>query len=486
MRTHRLTNWWGPVAAALLLGACASTPRDPQAVLRQADAAMGTALVRTLQFTASGTGSVYGQAWKAGDPWPKVNYTSFSRVFDYDNAAMREDFARSRAEPNGGGAIPLMGTGEQRANGLVRGNAAWNLAGPAPVPAPVALDGRIHDLWTSPHGVLKAAQRNGATVRQQDGKTALSFTEPGRLRATAWIGTTGLVERVDAVHPHPVSGDTPVTTMYEGYRDAGGGVQFPTRIRQTQGGHPVLDLQVTQVQVNQPSGIGEVPALVTGFAERAAVEKVAEGVWFIAGGSHNSVAIEMADHMMLVESPLYDGRALAVMAAARQLVPGKPVRYVVNSHHHFDHSGGLRAAAAEGAVLVTSEQARPYFSQVLATPNSIAPDALARSGRPVRVEGVSGRRVFTDATRTVEVHAIDGSVHAQGFNMVWLPRERLLVQADAFTPAAAGTPPPAAPNGNHVNLLANIERLGLNVDRILPLHGRVVPLSELQAAVGRR
>jgi glyoxylase-like metal-dependent hydrolase (beta-lactamase superfamily II) len=279
-------------------------------------------------------------------------------------------------------------------------------------------------------------------------------------------------------------GDTPLVTVYEDYRDYGG-VKFPARIRQSQGGFPVLDLQVGQVQPNAPAAI-EVPALVASFAERVVPEKVADGVWFLAGGSHNSVLVEMADHLMLVESPLYDGRAQAVLAAARQLVPGKPVRYVVNSHHHFDHAGGLRAAAAEGAVVVTSGLAQPWFSQALSNPNSVSPDALAKSGRQARVEGVEGRRIFDDGRRVVEVHSIDGSVHAQGFVMVWMPRERLLVQADAFTPAAPGAAPPATPNGNHVNLVQNIERLGLNVDRILPLHGRVVPMSELLAAIGRR
>jgi hypothetical protein len=86
----------------------------------------------------------------------------------------------------------------------------------------------------------------------------------------------------------------------------------------------------------------------------------------------------------------------------------------------------------------------------------------------------------------VEVHDMQGSVHAQGFLMVWLPAEKLLVQADAYTPGAPNTPPPAVPNANHVNLVANIERLGLQPERILPLHSRMVPYTELLAQVGRK
>lgn len=470
------------LAAVALLGACAHR-NDAPTVLRQAEQAMGGAQLKTLRYAGSGTGATFGQAYQPGNAWPRIQITGYSRWIDYDNGALREDSVRTRAEPNGGGAIPLMGTGEQRVSAWLRGNHAWNMTGPAPAAAPVALDGRIHDLWTTPHGVVRAALRNNATLRSEGGQSVVSFAEPGRYRATAWIGADGLVQRVDSVMPHPVSGDTPFSTVYSGWRDFGG-IKFPTRIVQTQSGVPVLDLTVTEVEPNAQVAI-ETPALVTGFAERVDAQQVAPGVWFLAGGSHNSVLIEFADHLMLVESPLYDGRAQAVLAEARRLVPGKPLRYVVNSHHHFDHSGGLRAAAATGATLVVSEPARPWFEQTFATPNAIRPDALAQAGRRAAFTGVPGHRVFGDGTREVHVHFIDGSPHAQGFMMAWLPRERLLIEADAYTPGAPNTPPPARPNALHVNLVDNIQRLRMDVDRILPLHGRVVPYAELRTAAGR-
>jgi glyoxylase-like metal-dependent hydrolase (beta-lactamase superfamily II) len=471
------------------LAACGTTPApDAQAVLRQADMAMGGTHLKSIRFSGDGTGSTFGQAFQPGMAWPKLNYSVLTRAIDYDNAALREDFGRSRGEPNGGGAVPLMGQGEARATGLVRGEFAWNLAGTAASPAPVSRDQRVHDLWTSPHGVIKAALRNGATAGTltEDGKTytTISFTQPGALSATAFIGTDGVVGRIDSRLPHPVMGDTEVVTRFSEYRDVGG-VKFPMRIRQSQGAHEVLDLVVKEVQPNAAVDI-QVPDAVRTATERVVVEKAAEGVWFLAGGSHNSVAIEMKDHLILVESPLYDGRAAAVLAEAKRLAPGKPVRYVVNSHHHFDHAGGLRAAVADGATLVTSALAKPYFERVFANPNRVAPDLLARSGRSPAIMGVNGSQTFTDGTRTVEVHEMDGSIHAVGFLMVYLPQERLLIQADAYTPGAPGAAPPPAPNANNVNLVQNIERLGLNVDRILPLHSRVVPMSELLAAIGRR
>ncbi|MEJ8835069.1 MBL fold metallo-hydrolase [Ramlibacter sp. AN1133] len=469
--------------AALGVAGCATPVADPQAVLRQADAAMGGTQLKTLRFAANGTGGTFGQAFLPGQPWPRINVPTFARWIDYDNAAMREDSVRTRAEPTGGGALPLMGTGEQRVSAWVRGTQAWNMVGPAPQPAPVALDGRIHDLWTTPHGVIKAALRNNATVRSEGGLNVVSFTEPGRYRATAYVGADGLVQRVDSVMPHPVTGDTPVSTVYSGWRDWGG-VKFPARIQQTQGGHPVYDLTVTEVQAN-PALDMPVPPLVSAFSEKVDSQQVAPGVWYLAGGSHHSVLVEFADHLMLIESPLYDGRAQAVLAEARRLVPNKPIRYVVNSHHHFDHAGGLRTAAGNGATLVVSEQARPWYERAFATPNAIRPDVLQQSGRRPTLTGVNGSRTFSDGTRTVEVRFIEGSVHAQGFMMAWLPRERLLVEADAFTPGAPNTPPPSPPNANNVNLADNVERQGWNPERILPLHGRVVPYTELRTAIGR-
>jgi glyoxylase-like metal-dependent hydrolase (beta-lactamase superfamily II) len=469
--------------SALLLASCATMQQDARPLLLRSDQAMGGVLLRTLRYAGSGTGATFGQAYNPGGAWPRLNYTSFARDIDYDNGAMREEFSRNRAEPAGGGAVPLMGAGDQLSVVLVRGESAWNLTGTSVAAAPLAVTDRVHDLWTTPHGVVKAALRNGATVRSEGPLSVVTFTERSRFRAQAWINADGLVERVESVLPNPVLGDMRVVTRYLAYRDFGG-VMFPTRIEQEQGGFPVLELDVSQVQPNVPVAI-DVPAAVLSFVERVTVEQAAQGVWFLTGGSHNSVLIEMKDHLILVESPLYDGRALAVFEAVRTLAPGKPVRYVINSHHHFDHSGGLRTAVAEGATLVTSEQARGWFEQVLANPNTIRMDRMAATGRKAVLTGVSTQRNFSDGERTLRVFMIEDSLHARGFMMVWLPRERLLIEADAFTPGPPNAPLPTQVNANNLNLVRNIESLQLDVDRILPLHGRMVPASELYAAVRR-
>ena len=488
-RVHRLLLSVAGGLFLMLLASCANQPVvNAEAVLQRADAAMGGTSLKSIAFSGTGTGATFGQAFLAGQAWPKITYSSFSRVADYESSSFREDAARSRAEPNGGGAVPLMGTGEQRTSSFLRGALAWNMVGPAPQPAPVAIEARTHDLWTTPHGVIKAALANKSTATQHvdSGRTmtAVSFTMPGKMKATAWINEAGLVEKIDSVMPHPVSGDTVSSIKFSAYQDVGG-VKFPMRIEQILGGYPVLDLAVTEVKPNVASGI-EVPALVAAFAENVVATKAADGVWHLAGGSHNSVAIEMKDSVMVVESPLYDGRATPMLTEARKLAGGKPITYVVNSHHHFDHSGGLRSAAAVGATIVTSELARSFFASTLANGSTIKPDELQLSGKKALVTGVNGKRSFTDGSRTVDVYYIEGSVHAQGFLMVHLPKEKILIEADAYTPGAPNSPPPAKPNDLHVNLVQNIERLKLDVEQILPLHGRMVPVSELYAAIGKK
>ena len=311
----------------------------------------------------------------------------------------------------------------------------------------------------------------------------VAFDWPGRFTATAYIAVDGLVRRVESTFADPVLGDTQATTLYDDYR-AVSGVQFPMRVRQTIGGHPVLDLIITEVQVN-PSLAMAVPEAARNVAERVTSEKVAEGVWFVAGGSHNSVAIELLDRLILVEAPLNDARTQAVIEHVKSLVPGKPIRIVVNSHQHFDHAGGLRAAVAEGATIVTQADNVPFFERAFAQESRIRPDAMARAGRRPSFLAVPGKLDIGDATRSVEVHRIVGGPHSDSFVMVYLPKERLLIEADAYTPAPPNTPPPAVANANNVNLLDNIERLKLGIERILPLHGRVVPLSELYTVTQR-
>ena len=215
--------------------------------------------------------------------------------------------------------------------------------------------------------------------------------------------------------------------------------------------------------------------------ENVTVEKAAEGVWFLAGGSHNSAAIEMKDYVILVEAPLYDGRA-PVMIDACTSSPGKPVRYVVNTHNHFDHSGGLRAAVAEGAALIAQAQSRRLVREGVRQSQPHRPDALAKSGRKLKVVPVN-EKLVDDGARKVEVyrppersrrHAARHGVPAGG------------KAADPGRRVHAGSAQARRrrrrQQHNQLTLVDAIERLKLQVERHLPLHGRIVPNAELYRA----
>ena len=468
-------------AAVLAFFPGAAFSQEAAGVLNRAAGAMGDP--KSIRYTGEGTGFTYGQAFKPGMPWPKITVHSLIRTVNYETASMREEITLSRAEPKGGGGYPPVA--QQRNDQFVSGDYAWNQGPTGPLPGQRFVADRVHQLWITPHGAIKAALKNKASLKWQTdgGKSiaAASFTEPGKFAATVFINEDYLVERVESRAPDPVLGETRVVTRYSGYRDFGG-VKFPTRIEQSQEGSPILDLAVKEVQAGASADIA-LPDAVRNATERVAAEKVTDGVWHVAGGSHNSVAIEMGDHMVLVETPLNDGRAGPVFEAVKKLVPGKPIRFVVNTHNHFDHAGGVRTAAAEGYTIITQAGNKAYYERALATPNRINPDRLARSGKKPAFRTVEDKLVLDDGTRTIEIHRITGGDHNDTFLMVYLPREKLLVEADVFTPGPPNSPPPAQANPNHLTLVANLERLKLSVERILPLHGRVVPLADLYAAV---
>ena len=473
-----------PLFVAALVG-CATPDIDGAAVIARAEQARGGAQLKSVRYSADGTGYTFGQFFVPGMPWPKITVHALTRSVNYDSAAMRDEITLSRAEPRGGGGYPL--AGQQRNDQYLSGAFAWNQAATGPQPGPRFVADRVHQLWITPHGALKAAARNraAAQTRNEGGATvtALKFREPGRFDAIVIVGADGLVQRVESRAPDAVLGEVEVVTRYSDYRDVGG-VRFPGRIEQSMAGHPVLDVTVREVQPNATVDIA-VPDAVRNAAERVSADRIADGVWHVTGGSHNSVAIEMRDHFVLVEMPLNDGRSQPVIDAVKALAPGKPIRYVVNSHVHFDHAGGLRTAAADGATIVTQAGNVPYFERAFATPNRIAPDRLTQSGKRATFLAVNDKASLSDGTRTIDIHRITDSVHNDTFLMVHLPNEKILIEADAYTPLAPGAAPPATPNANNVNLIANIERLKLQVDRIAPLHGRVVPLADLYTTASR-
>jgi glyoxylase-like metal-dependent hydrolase (beta-lactamase superfamily II) len=136
--------------------------------------------------------------------------------------------------------------------------------------------------------------------------------------------------------------------------------------------------------------------------------------------------------------------------------------------------------------IVTHEVNRPYFEKAVVNSHNYSPDLLARSKKKPVFQTMGDNMVLTDGARSVELYQIVGNPHHDGIIMVYLRKEKLLIEADVFTPGPAGAEPPKVPNPNSVNLETNVRRLNIEVDRILPLHGRIVPYSELLAVIGKK
>lgn len=467
-----------------------AAPQGP--TLQSAVAALNATGVRSIKVTANGRLFVLGQPPTAAEPWPMRQVKDYALQIDYGSGAMRVEQVLTMPTPaprGGGGAI----AGEQRQIQYVRGAYAWNetqAAGGGPstfAPAANAAADRLIWMWSAtPQGALKAA---GATLAKPVADGAeIQLTVGGRYPLHVHINKMNQVDRVRAWVPNDVFGDMLVETTYSGYRNING-LLFPSRIQQSQGGHPTIDLTVTGVEINQYVDIS-VPDTVRNAAAPAPAansEKVADGIFWITGGSHHSLAVDMGDHVVVVEAPQNEARSDLVIATTKKLIPGKPIRMVVNTHLHFDHSGGLRRYVAEDATVVTHAANTAFFEKAWAGPRTMLPDQMAKSGKKPTFQGVTDRSVLKGSNnRTIELHVLQGNPHNEQTLVAWLPSERVLFQSDMMNPPAQGAqvPPPTA---TITNFYDNLIRLKISPDRIVGGHGnRIGTIADLNLVAGKK
>lgn len=452
------------------------------ASLQTAAESLGVAQVQSLEFAGQGRWFQFGQAPAPGLPWPQFDVSRYVASIDYAAPAARVQINRLQTiDPNRVRPVPV----EQKVDQYVSGTVAWNVGvAPAATTAtaqPALVEERTAEIWSTPQGFLKAALANKAKSKPAKGGVEVSF-RAGKYRYVGWINAQDRVERVRTWIDSPILGDTLVETTFDRYKDFGG-VQFPAHIARSQGGHPVLDIAVSEVKANTVAPIQAPESVAAGTpAITVAVNKLADGVFYLTGGTHHSVAIEQKDHVVLVEAPQSEARAQAVIDKVKETIPGKPIKYVVNSHAHFDHASGLRTLVAEGATIVTHQGNVGYYKKVWAAPRTLNQDRLAQAPKAARFESFTGKHVLSDGQRRIEVYPIAGNTHNDAFALVYLPTEKILIEGDAYTPLAPNAKPPATPNPYAVNLQQNIERLKLDVDQIAALHGPgVVKLADLKA-----
>ncbi|MGH9647300.1 MAG: MBL fold metallo-hydrolase [Bryobacteraceae bacterium] len=495
-----------------------SAQSDLKSVVDKSMKAMGVENVKTLTLTGEGGDGSVGQAFTPQlDHWRWTASKNWVHSVDFDAKGWRDVRDRSEGEPAnqcGGAGTTCPAPSQTGAVAVTRANNFNNEVQFAMLPL----------------GFLKMALEKNATVSKEKKFTVLSFPmENGTAYKTTvkgYIDDKGFVDRVETMIDQGMLGDTKWEATFSNYKDFGG-VKVPTSIVQRQGGPKIWEMTVADVKVNEPvdmtppagrGGRGG-PGGARGGAAKggdgkgkggarggpggpggggrgapAAIESedLGGGFWLVTGG-YGAVVANFKDYIVVIEGPSGDARADQIISEAKRLVPNKPIKYVINTHAHFDHSQGLRDFVAEGATIITNQGNKGYYEKVLANPHTLVPDKLQKmGGKPkIKVEYVGDVKKITDGTQEIDLYKVMNSTHNAFMMMAYLPGQKVLVEADEFnvlTPIP--TAPVANPNQYQVNLLANIERLHLDVDRIIPIHlpnpaTRKVPLAELKFAAGK-
>ncbi len=459
-------------------------------VVSNASKAMGIVGLNSIHYYGVAQNGNLGQNNNSNQPWPMAGANDYVRTIDFTQPASRATWM-NYAVPVTGGAATLT-PGQQV---ITPQNAGW---------------AQQLEIWITPWGFLKGAEANKATVRPQKRYQVVSYDAPVKspggkpYRVVGYINDQNLVEKVQTWIENPIFGDMLVETEYTNYRDGANGLKFPAQIVQKRGGWPTFTAYILGADANPPNlqqlltppaagrgGGGGAPGGAAPAAAGPTSEKLADGVYRI-NGAYNSLAIEFSDHILLFEpGPQNEARAQAVIAEAKKVIPNKPIRYGVISHHHFDHTSGLPAVVAEGITIVTPEVNKAFLMTALSAPRTLAPDSMSKSGKKPVIEGFKGdKRVFQDATRTFEVHVIKGLPHADGIVIGYLPKEKILVYADMFNLPAPNDPVPNPPVVGTMVFLDNIDRLKLTPDRVMSIHSlnpdRLTTVAEMKASLGRK
>src|SRR5579863_9673199 len=184
---------------------------------------------------------------------------------------------------------------------------------------------------------------------------------------------------------------------------------------------------------------------------------------------------------MMLEAGQSIARATAYVAKTKELIPGKPIRYVMNTHPHSDHTGGLPVLVAEGATIITQKNNVAFLDKALNTPRTLLDDPLAKNPKKAKFETVAEKRVYTDGTRTVEFYHIPTAPHSNGLIIAYIPKEKIIFQGDFSVN-------PGEPANDHVKALVPVlEKLNLDFNRYINVHASAAPQhkSDVWKAVGK-
>ena len=467
------------VAVAILLSACAQATPEQQ-VIDDAAAALGGAgriqALKALTIQGTGTAPNAGQNRTPDDELPVWTVNEYTRTIDLANGRTRVRQVREAKFLFAGDLI-------QRQTQGLDGDAAYTVAANGTISragAAAARDRRI-EMLHHPVTIMRAVLDSEVTMsnlQAKAGERLVDITLPGGDAVTLGIdAATHLPTRVVSKVDNANMGDVAIETRFSDYEEIDG-LQLPRRLTTKMDYYLQLDLQVTKNAVDgdmselaipaelKQAKVPEPPPVVV------TVEPVATGIWWLAGsGNHRSVVFEFDDHLVLFEAPVNEARTKAVIDKARTLSP-KPLTKAIVSHHHFDHSGGLRAAIAEGLTIVTHRSNEAFFRSLVGRQHTIAPDTLEKVRRLVMFELVDDRLTLKDKSMEVRLyHLLDNP--REGTNIyAYVPRDRILVQADLYDATWLR-------HSWGANVLQNLERRGLQIERSVPVHGVIEPFAQM-------
>src|SRR3989440_6494003 len=298
---------------------------------------------------------------------------------------------------------------------------------------------------------------------------ALDYRAGGVDLTVAFDPQTGLPTRIGTRDADNVEGDSTYDLVLSDWRDVSG-VKIAHRQSYQLNGREVVRIQYDEARLDAPVAAAqlEVPAELRAGAARPATGKVpyqwvirrqfigtfldsdavnfdsdstaglrlaevAPGISQVIGGTHNALVVEMADHLIVFDAPINEWQSRWTLDAARTKYPGKPVKYLVQTHHHMDHAGGARTYAAEGASVLVGDGNRAHFERVFKAAHRVDGDALQENPRPVHLEEVADLKVLGDGKRTVEILRVENP-HAEGMLIGHVPDARLGWVADLCSP----------------------------------------------------
>ncbi len=501
---------------------------DPAPILAAAAAEIGEADLTCITYSGTGYSGAVGQTFEnaINIDWPRIDsMANYTRTINWDTGTSIETFDRQPGQNPASwkyGMGWVGGTPTQQATRqthIVNGQYAWHMDGDGP---PIAVSPELAEvyqleMWMNPPGFLKAARLPGANPvalwrweqieKGRDGNVVspvkmhvVAITMFGKYRVDATINPQNQIQRIKTTVNIPALGDFNIEHESTNQITVGT-VKWPTNWHSHQGwddnwqfyrkstGHNAYGGTFPTVEPNACDNPVPVPSSVTqaDFPPPVTVEEMADGVYLLGGGPANSYMVEFDDFVAVFEAPVNEARSLSVIEEVAKLAPEKPIRWLISSHPHFDHIGGLRTYLHIGSTIVTHLQNLEFLNNDVLSyePRTVEPDIVSKwppteLSEGYNYEAIQENYVITDDSRILRVYYVQPLRHVAGMLMAYLPAEGIVFQADLFdtheSPRAAQLPAMRS-------LHTQVERMKLNVETIAPVHGSPVPWSDFVAAL---